>query len=132
MDCGVRVTEQLLFDFIKEVYVPDLIKTDQFEKWDCVSQINQMYIELKCRATHYPDLVIEESKYRAVRRVADSINYIPWYINSTPKGIWAFNLYTVREPIWQTVNMPINTEFDNNRKIPKLVGFLRIEEGAQL
>ena len=52
----------------------------------------KMFIELKSRKTHYPDLLIEESKYQGLLLAAGIRSLTPWYINATPEGIWGFNL----------------------------------------
>jgi hypothetical protein len=52
---------------------------------------------------------------------------IPIYVNSTPKGIYFWNLLKV-EPIWETNNKnPATTQFYNNLKVSKEVSYLYIE-----
>ncbi len=45
-------------DYLKEFYYPDLEKSEEFDNWDCISLEHKMFIELKSRKTHYPDLLI--------------------------------------------------------------------------
>jgi hypothetical protein len=91
-----------------------------------------MFIELKSRKTHYPDLLIEESKYQGLLLAAGIRSLTPWYINSTPDGVWGFNLTEIPQPKWEEKWLPITTEFENRTKRTKLVGFLKIEDGIAL
>ncbi len=57
---------------------------------------------------------------------------IPFYINSTPEGVWSFNLYLIK-PIWETNNKnPATTQFANNTRVEKEVTYLNINEGIKL
>jgi hypothetical protein len=123
--------EQELFDYLKFKHFPDLEKSEgAFDSFDCTTDDKNLYIELKCRHTHYPELLIEEMKYR--RLVNQAGSRTPYYINSTPQGIWAFDLSRVPEPSWSERRMPATTEFSDTRKIMKLVGFLHLDYGLAL
>ena len=75
--------EPQLFDYLKEFHYPDLRKSeDEFDTFDCISDEFRMYIELKSRNTHYDDLLIEETKYRALMMSAANYGLVPWYINA--------------------------------------------------
>ena len=126
---GIEFKEPQLFDYLKENYYPDLEKSEEFDNWDCISLEAKMFIELKSRKTHYPDLLIEESKYQGLILAAGIRSLTPWYINSTPEGVWGFNLSTIPQPKWQDKWLPITTEFENRTKRTKLVGFLKLEDG---
>lgn len=123
--------EQELFDYLKEKHFPDLEKSEgAYDSFDCTTNDKNLYIELKCRHTHYPDLLIEEMKYRRLINQAGTLT--PYYINSTPQGIWGFDLTRVPEPSWSERRMPATTEFTDTRKIMKLVGFLHLDYGLPL
>ena len=123
--------EQDLFDHLKGGWYPDLVKSENsFDTFDCISEEHKQYIELKCRHTHYPDLLIEEMKYRRLINQAGPLT--PYYINSTPEGVYGFDLSRVPEPAWQERRMPATTEFSNTRKIMKLVGFLHLDYALPL
>lgn len=125
--------EKDLFDFLKSSLYPDLEKSPGvYDTFDCISQKAAHYIELKCRATHYNELLIEEVKYRKLITQAAERDLIPYYINSTPEGIYSFDLMDIPEPNWVNQWMPVTTEFANKKKITKLVGYLAIEEGVCL
>jgi len=125
------VKEQELFDYLKFKHFPDLEKSEgAFDSFDCTTDDKNLYIELKCRHMHYPELLIEEMKYR--RLVNQAGSRTPYYINSTPQGIWAFDLSRVPEPSWSERRMPATTEFSDTRKIMKLVGFLHLDYGLAL
>ena len=122
-----------LFNFLKEGLYPDLVKSEGiYDSFDCISQQAGHYIELKCRYTHYDTLLIEEMKYRKLITQAAERDLIPFYINSTPKGVFSFDLMDVAEPEWSVGWMPATTEFARNHKMEKLVGYLPIEEAVQL
>lgn len=125
--------EQDLFLFLQENTYPDLQKSEGiYDSFDCISLYAGAYIELKCRNTHYPTLLIEEMKYRKLITQAAERELTPYYINSTPEGIYSFDLMDVPEPEWFTHRMPATTEFSRNNKIDKLVGYLPIEEAVKL
>jgi hypothetical protein len=122
-----------LFDYLKTNLYPDLEKSiGIFDSFDCISKLAGHYIELKCRHTHYDTLLIEEMKYRKLITQAAERDLIPFYINSTPKGVFSFDLMDLAEPEWVKHWMPATTEFARSNKISKLVGYLPIEEGIQL
>ena len=125
--------EAELFDYLKECLYPDLVKSPGiFDSFDCISEQAGHYIELKCRHTHYPTLLIEEMKYRKLITQAAERDLIPFYINSTPNGVFSFDLMDLAEPEWVSHWMPATTEFSRSNKVSKLVGYLPIEEGIQL
>jgi hypothetical protein len=73
-----------------------------------------------------------EIKYRKLITQSAERDLIPFYINSTPLGIYSFDLMDIPEPEWVTHWMPVTSEFDNRSKVEKLVGYLDIEEAIQL
>ena len=122
-----------LFLYLLDNKYPDLQKSEGiYDSFDCISLYAGAYIELKCRNTHYPTLLIEEMKYRKLITQAAERDLTPFYINSTPEGVFSFDLMDVPEPVWFTHRMPATTEFSRNNKIDKLVGYLPIEEAIKL
>ena len=120
------MTEQILFNILK-TKIPDLQKTDQFSYRDAYSPKFKMTFELKCRQKHYDTLLIEKIKWDKL------IKHNPVrYINSTPIGIFSFDLQSIPEPMWMEWEMPKTTEFDITQKVPKLVGFLFIQQAQDL
>ena len=127
------MNEELLFAFLREGFYSDLEKAPGiYDAFDCISKQAGHYIELKCRYTHYDTLLIEEMKYRKLITQAAERDLIPFYINSTPLGVFSFDLMDVPEPEWVTHWMPATTEFARSNKVSKLVGYLPIEEAVQL
>ena len=125
--------EAELFDYLKADLYPDLEKAPGiYDAFDCISKQAGHYIELKCRHTHYPTLLIEEMKYRKLITQAAERDLIPYYISSTPNGIFSFDLMDVPEPEWVTHRMPATTQFNNRMKVDKLVGYLPVEEAIEL
>jgi len=121
------MNEAKLFDYLKQTYFPDLIRADdKYSRWDCYSNQYKTRIELKCRTKHYSELMIEKDKYYNLIHYYMWKDYIPLYINSTPKGVFVFDLRWI-EPQWQTDNrMPKTTEFENTERIEKTYGMLDI------
>ena len=129
----MAMKELELFNFLKESLYPDLTKSEGiYDSFDCISAKAGHYIELKCRHTHYDTLLIEEMKYRKLITQAAERDLIPYYINSTPQGVFSFDLMDVPEPEWLSHWMPATTEFARSNKVSKLVGYLPIEEAVQL
>lgn len=125
--------EQELFDWLKATKFGDLEKsTETFDGFDCISAHNEMFIELKSRKTHYPELLIEKMKYDFLLSEARERDYIPYYINYTPEGIWSFNLAEIPEITWQEKWLPVTTEFANKNNKMKMVGFLSVDWGVKL
>jgi hypothetical protein len=71
-------------------------------------------------------------KYRMLITQSAERDLIPFYISSTPLGIYSFDLMDVPEPIWITQQMPATTQFANRMKVDKLVGYLPVEEAIKL
>ena len=124
------LSETDLFWGLKDL-VPDLKQSEnEYEKYDCYSVKHNVYVELKCRRTHYDDLLIERSKYNALMERAKG--WIPFYICSTPEGVYSFNLKELRQPVWEDREMPQTTDFERNDKVSKSVGFLHIDKSTKL
>jgi hypothetical protein len=129
----VPTTEAELFAYLKQDLYPDLVKSEgTYDTFDCISYKAGHFIELKCRVTHYSDLLIEQMKYRKLIEQAVQSNLLPFYINSTPLGIYSFDLNDIPEPEWVTHLMPATTDFENKAKVPKVVGYLEISEAIKL
>jgi len=126
------MNEQELFDGLSQL-IPDLKKAEnEYSTFDCTSEILNAFIELKCRHTHYNTLLIEKSKYARLVGEARLKGMIPLYINSTPEGVWSFNLDKF-DIVWsEKDNLPVTTEFENVDKTTKVIGFLPTKEGDQL
>jgi len=71
-------------------------------------------------------------KYRKLMEQAYHRELLPFYINSTPLGIYSFDLTDMDEPQWHTHQMPATTEFENVDKVEKVVGYLPIEDAIKL
>ena len=130
---AIAVNEIILYDFLKLNLYPDLLRAPGiYDAFDCTSEKAGHFIELKCRQTHYSTLLIEQMKYRKLITQAYHRDLLPFYINSTPLGIYSFDLTEIDEPQWHVHQMPATTEFDNTDKVEKIVGYLDIEEAVKL
>ena len=125
-------SEQELFNYIKGWYLSDLEKSpDQYDNHDCTSSIYKLHIELKCRSKHYDELILERGKYYALTRKAKRLGMTPFYVNSTPEGIYAFNLNKTKVT-WTVKKLPAKTEFDSEGQVDKTVALLPITEAVRL
>ena len=125
--------EKELFDYLKEKYFKDLtFSEDQFSRWDCYSKTRKTRIELKCRNTHYSTLLIEKDKYFNLIKYYINNEDTPLYINSTPKGIYAFDLRKIT-PEWITDSrMPKTTEFEETQTIEKTYALLELKTAKKI
>ena len=128
---SATMTEQGLFDYIKETYLEDLQKSEHtYEYIDATSYGYRLSIELKCRHTHYDELILEKDKYESLMQQANELGFTPFYINSTPKGIYAFNLRKITVT-WTTKRLPANT-FENGPDVDKEIALLHIDKAVKL
>ena len=123
-----------LFNILKLCFMDDLEKSkSQYSRFDCYSSKWNMDIELKCRRTHYDELLIQKDKFDALISRAKENNSRPFYINSTPNGIYAFDLEDFLELNWiMKGGLPKTTDFRDKRRIVKEVGFLPISLARKL
>jgi hypothetical protein len=125
------MTEKSLFDYIKGKYVEDLeMSGDAFEYIDATSQTYRMKVELKCRHTHYDELILEKDKYESLMQQADKLGFTPFYINSTPQGIYAFNLRKITVT-WTTRRLPAST-YNKTAPVDKEIALLHIDKAVKL
>ena len=118
--------EQDLFEYLVNNYYPDLVKAKKkMSRWDCYSPETSHRIELKCRATHYDTLILEKKKYDAMLLKCNDNLDIPIYINSTPEGIYSFNLFEIK-PNWEVKYLKKTTTFTNNNQIAKEIAMLPV------
>jgi hypothetical protein len=120
-----------LFKYLKGK-LPDLqLAKDQYSKYDCYSLHHKMDIELKCRRTHYPDLLIERAKYSALMERSMAYATTPVYICSTPEGIWVFRLEDI-EMTWFTKSLPKTTDFGQRQWVDKEIAMIDISQGKKI
>jgi len=125
------MTEQGLFDYIKETYLEDLQKSEHtYEYIDATSYGYRLSIELKCRHTHYDELILEKDKYESLMQQANELGFTPFYINSTPQGIYAFNLRKIKVT-WTTKRLPSST-VNNGPDVDKEIALLHIDKAVKL
>jgi len=123
---SIEMTEEILFNKLKSI-IPDLQTTSQMSYRDGYSPKYNLSIELKCRKIHYQLLLIEKIKWDKLITHSNVR-----YINSTPIGIYSFNLKDISIPKWFDKLLPAQTEFNNKEKINKIVGLLNINEAKDI
>jgi hypothetical protein len=125
--------EQELFDWLKAEKFPDLVHSpEEYDGFDCTSEKEKLFIELKSRRTHYPELLIEKMKYDFLLEESAKLGLSPWYVNSTPEGIWAFALLDLKDIQWDEKWLPSTTEFANKNNKMKMVGFISVDQGFRI
>jgi hypothetical protein len=122
----ILLTEEILFQFLKRM-ICDLEKTSQYSYRDAYSRRYNLTLELKCRRTHYQDILIEKHKWDNLIRYKNIR-----YVNSTPKGVFSFDLKELPEPDWKDHKMPKQTDFENRNFVFKKVGYLPIEDAKEI
>tara|TARA_R110002012_G_scaffold321773_2_gene551319 strand:+ start:6195 stop:6611 length:417 start_codon:yes stop_codon:yes gene_type:complete len=124
--------EKDLFDWLVINHYKDLVKANSpISRWDCYSPEQYHRIELKCRKTHYDSLLIERKKYDAIIKKCDDNLDIPIYINSTPNGIYRFNLYNLNFN-WEKKRLRRTTEFEDNSWTEKEIALIEVIDAEVL
>ncbi len=128
----IKWKEKNLFEWLNNNHYKTLVNSkNPISRWDCYDIETQQRIELKCRRKHYDTLILEKSKYDALIKESEKNLDIPIYINSTPKGIYLFNLYNV-EVKWFTKSLPATTEFKKRIWVKKEITELQISKAIKL
>lgn len=118
-----------LFEALKAVY-PDLTPLSATDRADGIT--SDAYIELKCRRTHYPTLMIEKHKWEYLADIRARTGARTLYINATPTGVYQFDLGAIKTPEWLLKYLPTKTDFAGSQKVEKLVGFLDLKDSELL
>ena len=67
----------------------------------------------------------------AVKHTASRYLDIPIYINSTPEGVYLFNLNKIK-PNWFEKSLPATTEFENRVWVKKIITELDISQSVKI
>ncbi len=118
-----------LFEALKAEF-PDLTRRSATDRADGIT--GDAYIELKCRRTQYPTLTIERKKWQYLAEIRARTGARTLYINSTPKGIYEFDLGAINEPEWLWQSLPSKTDFAGSKQIGKWVGYLDLRHSRLL
>lgn len=128
----IKWKEKDLFEWLNNNHYKTLVNSkNPISRWDCYDIETQQRIELKCRRKHYDTLILEKSKYDALIKESEKNLDIPIYINSTPEGIYLFNLYNI-EIKWFTKSLPATTEFKKRIWVKKEITELEISKAIKL
>jgi len=129
-------TEWELFQYLIDmsIYV-DLKKSkDSMSHYDCYSKNSNHTIELKCRKKHYPMLILEKYKYDRLLYLSNRYDSTPIYINSTPEGIYMWNLKDTK-PKWEERSLPRFTEIsgkDSDELTNKIICYLNVNDAIKI
>ena len=118
-----------LFEALKSVY-PDLTAVSPKDRHDGVT--HDAYIELKCRRTHYENLLIERKKWDYLAEIRTRTGARTLYICATPQGIYQFDLGAINAPEWVLRVLPATTDYHNGDRVAKEVGFIDIRHAELL
>lgn len=128
----IKWKEKDLFTWLSENYYQTLVNSkNPISRWDCYDINTTNRIELKCRRKHYDTLILEKSKYDAMIKECDKHLDIPIYINSTPEGVYLFNLLEI-ELNWFTKSLPATTEFKKRMWVKKEITELEITKAIKI
>ena len=124
--------EKDLFEWLSTNHYQTLVNSkNPISRWDCYDIKTQSRIELKCRRKHYDTLILEKKKYDALILESNKNLDIPIYINSTPSGIYSFNLNEI-DVKWFTKSLPATTEFKKRIWVKKEITELEISKSIKL
>ena len=124
--------EKDLFEWLSNNHYKTLVNSkNPISRWDCYDIETQNRIELKCRRKHYDTLILEKSKYDAMLLESNKNLDIPIYINSTPEGIYLFNLNEI-DIKWFTKSLPATTDFKKRIWVKKKITELQVIKAIKL
>ena len=124
--------EKDLFEWLSNNHYKTLVNSkNPISRWDCYDIETQNRIELKCRRKHYSTLILEKSKYDAMILESNKNLDIPIYINSTPEGVYLFNLNEI-DIKWFTKSLPATTEFKKRIWVKKEITELQVIKAIKL
>lgn len=108
--------------------IEDLEKLDMFNSVDCYSKKYDARFELKCRKDHWDTLILQRDKFDELMQYKNG-----YYINSTPKGVFSFNVHKLPELEWFYKRMKTShCFFRKDLYSDKLVALLPINLGEDI
>ena len=122
-----ELKEKDLFDWFKNTRFSDIEQTSRYSYTDAYIPSLNVYVEFKCRREHYDALLIEKAKWNYLHKLPNCR-----YVNSTPRGIYSFNIPSIPRPSWHMRVLPRTTQFKDIDKIIKEVGYLHIRQAVEL
>jgi hypothetical protein len=127
------IDENYLFEHLK-VTIPDLSKPAINNRcYDAISEEDRLLIEFKCRRKHYNSMLIEKKKYFCLLEKSLEFGMRCLYINSTPEGVFSFDLGRLPEPRWDMYSGPSKTHWQTGRKfVNKEVGYLPLKSAEDI
>lgn len=128
--------EKDLYNALQKHLIPDLLSYKKSNStYDCFSEDLNMQIELKCRRRHYDDLMIERGKWDRLLKESNSNGTRSIYLNSTPEGVWAFDLNHLERAnglVWSFKTLPVKTQWDKGQTKRKEVSYIHISMGKDI
>lgn len=63
--------------------------------------------------------------------IGQELELSPWYVCSTPKKIYFFDLINLK-PEWEEMQLPATTDFERNQKVSKTVTLIHTKEAFSI
>jgi len=76
--------------------------------------------------------MIEKKKWDYLAEIRARTGARTLYINSTPKGVYEFDLGALKAPEWLLQRLPSKTDFAGSVHIEKYVGYLDLKDSKCL
>ena len=129
IDYLTNLTEKQLFELMSTRYTGliDLTIDNPTSLIDWYLPSSNTYMEAKCRKKHYETIIIQKDKWDVLIQKESS-----WYVDSTPNGIWYFDIHKIEEPNWREKYLPQSQQFYSQGDIIKIIGEIPINTGEQL
>lgn len=124
-----NLTEEQLYAHMCARYtgLVDLNKENKMSPIDWYYPEEDIWMEGKCRNIHRNGMFIQFDKYQELIKKEKC-----YYVNSTPEGIFLFNLKEMEEPVWREQNMEQSQQFKSSGRVPKLVAELPVSKAIQI
>ena len=129
-DFFLSLDEDKLFNLVQTYWkdIIDLNIENKSSPVDWYVPSSNTYFEAKCRYIDERFLILEEKKYREIIKYPNIT-----YINSSPSGIYIWELYKLEEPLFRNKYMEKSQQFAGKGEIvPKSITELDTKKALQI
>ena len=127
--------ERFILDRLNRFFLSDVLKESEYEYNRYDAENNKYIVEIKHRDKFYKDTIIEFDKFSYNILYAKMTKKFFIYVVRINNKIYVFNITKlVQEGYnfnWIFKDMPKQTEFQNNKEIKKLVGYININKSIK-
>ena len=132
------MTENKVIEVLNNIGYSFEPMSDKFSRYDAFDKDKGIMLEIKCRNKHYPDTMMEKTKYDWNKEFAKEHDFEFLYAVTMPTGSCKSCLYLF-DPVnmeeeeeydfrWHVKKLPENTEFRGRNWIDKEVGYIHIKD----